>query len=111
MRNNLPRQLTPLIGREEVVAEVEALVNEHALVSLVGTGGVGKTRVALQAGADLLDGSGDGVWFVDLGPLSDPTLVETTVGATLGVREQPQRPMLDTLLHYLRRKHLLLDFG
>jgi predicted ATPase/class 3 adenylate cyclase len=108
MRNNLPRQLTALIGREEVVAEVEALVSEHAMVSLVGTGGVGKTRVALQAGADLLDGSGDGVWFVDLGPLSDPTLVENAVGATLGVREQPQRPMLETLLHYLRRKHLLL---
>jgi predicted ATPase/class 3 adenylate cyclase len=108
MRNNLPRQLTPLIGREEVVAEVEALVNEHALVSLVGTGGVGKTRVALQTAADMLDGSGDGVWFVDLGPLSDPTLVENALGATLGVREQPQRPVLETLLHYLRRKHLLL---
>ena len=59
-------------------------------MTLVGTGGVGKTRVALQAAADLLDGSGDGVWFVDLAPLSDPTLVASAIGATLGVREQPR---------------------
>jgi predicted ATPase len=106
--NNLPRQLTPLIGRDEVVAEVEALVREHPLVTLVGTGGVGKTRVALQAGADLLDGSGDGVWFVDLAPLIDPTLVASAIGATFGVREQPERPVLETVLHYQRRKRLLL---
>ncbi len=106
--NNLPRQLTALIGRDDVVAEVEALVSEHPLVTLVGTGGVGKTRVALQAAADLLDGSGDGVWFVDLAPLSDPTLVASAIGATLGVREQPERPVLESPLHFLRRKRLLL---
>lgn len=106
--NNLPRQPTALIGRDEVVLQVEALLEEHSPVTLVGTGGVGKTRVALQAGADLLDGSGDGVWFVELAPLSDPTLVASAIGATFGVREQPDRPVLDTLLHYLKRKRLLL---
>lgn len=106
--NNLPRQLTALIGRDQVVSDVEALVTAHPLVTLVGTGGVGKTRVALQAGADLLDGSGDGVWFVDLAPLSDPTLAPNAIAAALGVREQPERPVLETLLHYLKRKRLLL---
>ncbi|MBV8344981.1 MAG: adenylate/guanylate cyclase domain-containing protein [Candidatus Eremiobacteraeota bacterium] len=106
--HNLPRQLTALIGREDVLAEIEPLVHEHPLVTLVGTGGVGKTRVALQVGADLLDGSGDGVWFVDLAPLSDSSLVAGTVAAALGVREQRERPILETLQHYLRSKHLLL---
>jgi predicted ATPase/class 3 adenylate cyclase len=106
--NNLPRQVTPLIGREEVLAEIEPLVYEHPLVTLVGTGGVGKTRVALQVGADLLDGSGDGVWLVELAVLTDPSLVAGTIASTLGVREQPERPVLETLLRYLKRKRLLL---
>ncbi|MBV8344837.1 MAG: adenylate/guanylate cyclase domain-containing protein [Candidatus Eremiobacteraeota bacterium] len=106
--NNLPRQLTPLIGRDDVLAEVEALVNDNPLVTLVGTGGVGKTRVALQVGADLLDGSGDGVWFIELAPLGDPSLVVPTIATALGVREQPERPLFQTLLHYLTRKRVLL---
>jgi predicted ATPase/class 3 adenylate cyclase len=106
--NNLPRQLTPLIGREAVIAEIEPLVLERPLVSLVGTGGIGKTRVALQAGADLLDGSGDGVWFVELATLTDPASVINTIAATFGLREQGERSMLEVLLQYLRPRHLLL---
>jgi predicted ATPase len=106
--NNLPRQVTPLLGRDEVVAEVEALIAKAPLVTLVGTGGVGKTRVALQAGADVLDGSGDGVWFVELAPLSDPGLVAGTIASTLGLREQPERPVLETLLRYLKNRRMLL---
>ena len=106
--NNLPRQLTPLLGREEVLAEIEPLVIEHPLVSLVGTGGVGKTSVALQVGADLLDGSGEGVWFIDLAPLRDQALVVNTTAATFGLREQGERPMLELLLQYLRPRRLLL---
>jgi predicted ATPase/class 3 adenylate cyclase len=106
--NNLPRQVTPLIGRDAVAAEVEALIEQSPLVTLVGTGGVGKTRIALQAGADLLDGSGDGVWFVELAPLSDPSLVAVTIASTLGLREQPERPVLETLLRYLKNRRMLL---
>jgi predicted ATPase/class 3 adenylate cyclase len=106
--NNLPRQLTPLIGREAVIAKLEPLVLERPLVTLVGTGGIGKTRVALQAGADLLDGSGDGVWLVELATLSDPASVVNTIAATFGLREQADRPMLDVLLQYMRPRHLLL---
>jgi len=106
--NNLPRQLTPLVGREDVLAEIEPFVREHPLVTLVGTGGVGKTRVALQVGANLLDGSGDGVWFVELAPLTDSELVAGTIAAALGVREQQQRSILETLLHYLKPLRLLL---
>ncbi len=106
--NNLPQQLTALIGRDEVVAEVETQMTQCRLVSLVGTGGVGKTRVALQVGANLLDGSEDGVWFIDLAPLSDPGFVAGTIASTLGVREVHERPLLETLVDYLKRKRLLL---
>jgi predicted ATPase/class 3 adenylate cyclase len=106
--NNLPRQVTPLIGRDDILAEIEPLVLEHPLVTLVGTGGVGKTRLALQAGADLLDGSADGVWFVELAPLSDAAAVAHTVTSTFGLREQANRSMLDVLAQYLRHRRLLL---
>jgi predicted ATPase/class 3 adenylate cyclase len=106
--NNLPRQVTPLIGRDGILAEIEPLVLEQALVTLVGTGGIGKTRVALQAGADLLDASADGVWFIELAELNEAALIANTIAATLGLREQPNRSLLDVLLQYLRPRHLLL---
>ena len=106
--NNLPRQVTPLVGRDAVLPEIETLVKEHPLVTLVGTGGVGKTRLALQAGADLLDGSDDGVWFVELAPVSDPSLVVNTIASTFGLREQANRSMLEVLVQYLRPRRLLL---
>ncbi len=108
MPNNLPRQLTPLVGRDEVLAEIQPAIREHALVTLVGTGGVGKTRVALQVGADSLDGCRDGVWFVELALTDDGSLVASAIASTLGLREQPERPVLETLLRYLKDKHLLL---
>jgi len=106
--NNLPRQVTPLIGRDDVLAAIEPLVIERPLVTLTGTGGIGKTRLALQAGADLLDGSADGVWFVELASLSGNTSVAHAVASTIGLREQPNRTMLDVLVHYLRSRRLLL---
>jgi predicted ATPase/class 3 adenylate cyclase len=108
MPNNLPRQLTPLIGRDEVLADVKRLLDDHALVTLVGTGGIGKTRVALQAGGDVLDGTPDGVWFVDLASIGNTSEVVSTITAALGLREQPQVPLLETLLRYLKHKHVLL---
>ncbi len=106
--SNLPRQLTSFVGRADDVAEIAALIERSALVTLVGAGGAGKTRCAVQVGAALLDGLGDGVWFVDLAPLSDPTLVTGATALALGVPESPNRSPLDTVLAYLKRKRLLL---
>jgi predicted ATPase/class 3 adenylate cyclase len=108
LSNNLPAQLTSFVGREGVVAEVKALLEQHRLVTLVGTGGAGKTRCAIQIGAELLDGLGDGVWLAELAPISDASLVASVIARTLNVQESPNRPILDTLLAYLRRKRLLL---
>jgi predicted ATPase/class 3 adenylate cyclase len=108
LSNNLPAQLTSFLGREDVVKQIEALLQRHRLVTLVGTGGAGKTRCAIQVGAELVDGSGDGVWLAELAPISDPSLVASVIARTLSVQESPNRPMLDTLLAYLKRKRLLL---
>lgn len=105
---NLRHQATPLIGRDEVLAEIRPLVLEQALVTLVGASGVGKTRLALQVGADLLDGSGDGVWFVELAPLNDAALIVNTIASTFGLREQADRSMLAVLVQYLEPRRLLL---
>jgi len=106
--NNLPRRLTPLIGRDAVVAEIGVLLLEHPIVTLVGTGGVGKTRVALQVAADVLDESSDGVWLVELAALVHDGEVGPAIAAALGVREREGQPVLDTLLNHLKSKRLLL---
>jgi len=106
--NNLPRQLSSFVGREEVLAEIAALVQHWPLVTLVGAGGAGKTRCALQVGAEILDGSGEGVWLVELAPTADPSLVASVIAQALSVQETPNRPMLETLLVYLKRKRMLL---
>ncbi len=108
--NNLPRQLTSFLGRDEVIDEIAQLVETAALVSIVGTGGAGKTRLAVEAGARLLSRFPDGVWFVELAPLSDPSLVAHALASTLHVQESPQRPLLETLASYLARKRMLLIF-
>jgi predicted ATPase/class 3 adenylate cyclase len=106
--NNLPRQLTSFVGRENVAAEIKELIGSRRLITLVGTGGAGKTRCAIQIAAELLDGFDDGVWLVELAPVSDPALVTNVVAQGLNVQERPNHPMLDTLLAYLKRKRLLL---
>jgi predicted ATPase/class 3 adenylate cyclase len=106
--NNLPRQLTSFVGRDRVIADVSALIEKCALVTLVGAGGAGKTRCAIQIGAELLDGSADGVWLAELAAISDPALVSSVIAQSLNVQGQPDRPVLETLLAYLKRKHLLL---
>src|SRR6185436_11058103 len=73
--NNLPRQLTSFVGREREIAEIRRLLAATSLLTLVGTGGAGKTRLALQVAADVLATYRDGAWLVELAPLSDPTLV------------------------------------
>jgi non-specific serine/threonine protein kinase len=106
--NNLPIQLTSFIGREREIAEVKRLLGAAQLVTLTGSGGAGKTRLALQVAADVLDGYRDGAWLAEFAPTSDPRLVPKTVAAALGVLEQPGREMLETLVDALRHKTLLL---
>ena len=106
--HNLPRQLTSLFGRDEVVCELADLVETAPLVSIVGTGGVGKTRVAIAVGARLLGRFPHGVWFVELAPLNDSALVAQAVARALRLQESPQRPLIETLFAYLAQKRLLI---
>jgi predicted ATPase/class 3 adenylate cyclase len=108
LSNNLPPKLTSFVGREQEVSEIAALLREHRLVTLTGAGGIGKTRCATQVGADLFNGSDDGVWIVELAAVSDPMLVDSTVTRTLGVQASGGRPVLETLLEYLKQRRLLL---
>lgn len=105
---NLPQQLTRFIGREQEMREVKHLLAATRLLTLTGTGGVGKTRLALQVAADLLEDYPDGVWLVELAALSDAALVPRQVADALGVREEPNRPVFETLIDALRPKRLLL---
>jgi class 3 adenylate cyclase len=108
--NNLPMQPTLLVGREREVEEVRGrlLAPEVRLLTLTGPGGTGKTRVALQAAADLLDEFEDGVYFVALATITDPTLVASTFAQVLGVRESGDQPLIEGIKDYLRDKRLLL---
>jgi non-specific serine/threonine protein kinase len=107
---NLPILPTALLGRERETAEVGALLRraDVRLVTLTGPGGVGKTRLALEAAQHLADGFGDGVYLVELAPVRDPGLVPATIAHVLGVREAPGRPLTDALTDYLREMWLLL---
>ncbi|MBV9333209.1 MAG: helix-turn-helix domain-containing protein [Candidatus Eremiobacteraeota bacterium] len=106
--HNLPRQIAPLFGRAQVVAEIVQLISQSPLVSVVGTGGAGKTRVAVAAGNALLNNFADGVWFVDLAPIADPNLVPYALAAALRVQESPKRPLLETVTGYLSGKRVLI---
>jgi predicted ATPase/class 3 adenylate cyclase len=106
--NNLPVQLTSFIGRGREIAEIKTMLATERLVTLTGAGGSGKTRLAVQVGADLLEQYPDGVWLVELAALADPALVPQTVASALGVPEQPGRGLTETLVDYVRSKLLLL---
>ncbi|MBI3459907.1 tetratricopeptide repeat protein, partial [Candidatus Acetothermia bacterium] len=116
-QTNLPASLTSFIGREQELQEimnllidvgVERAVPRPRLLTLTGFGGTGKTRLAQKAAWDLLEEFPDGVWWVRLAVLTDPALVPQAVASALGLREEPNRPLISTLIDYLRSKNLLL---
>jgi predicted ATPase/class 3 adenylate cyclase len=106
--NNLPGQLTSFVGRSRELAEVRALLRTTRLLTLTGTGGLGKTRLSLQVAAEALDDYPDGVWFVELAPLTDPRRVVLAVASALNVKEEAGRPLQDTLAEHLLSRRLLL---
>lgn len=105
--HNLPVQLTSFVGREHEMEEVKNLLKTTHLLTLLGTGGAGKTRLALQVAAECLDSFPDGVWLVELAPITDPAIVPQTVAATLGLRE-PGRAVTESLVDFLRPRSLML---
>ena len=106
--NNLPIQLTSFIGREHELAEVKKRFASARLLTLIGPGGTGKTRLSLQIGAELLPAFADGVWLVELAPLADPSLIMQTIASVLGLREQLGMSLNELLIDFLRAKNLLL---
>ena len=107
---NLPPTLSPLVGRAEDITELVSLLAspDSRIVTLTGPGGVGKTRVALSAGAETLHSFDDGVFFVDLSALADPALVVGAIATTIGLRESPGRTLTESLSDYLASRHMLL---
>ena len=108
--NNLPVQLTSFVGRTEEIAAVRDEISrpEVHLLTLTGPGGVGKTRLSLEVAALMLDQFEDGVFFVALAPIRDPTLIGPTIAHALGIRESKSKPPMETLKDYLREKQMLL---
>ena len=106
--NNLPTQLTSFVGRTREIATVLELMHANRMVTLLGTGGAGKTRLSLRVAEEAADRHPDGVWFVDLTPVEDPNLVGQAVATTMSLREQVGRPVEETLAGSLRNRHALV---
>jgi predicted ATPase/class 3 adenylate cyclase len=114
--HNLPTAVTSFVGRERERAELRAMVEQHRLVTVVGAGGAGKTRLGVELAGEVVppldDDTGspypDGVWFVDLASVTDPGLVAFAVAAVLGLRPEPGRPIMDTLEEYAAGRRMLL---
>ncbi len=106
--NNLPQQLTSFIGREQDIAEGKRFMGSARLLTLLGIGGLGKSRLSLAIAAELLDSFADGVWFVELASVTDARLVPQAIASALGAREEPGRPVRDALVEFVRDRQLLL---
>ena len=104
----LPVQLTSFVGRDADITQVRDLVAENRLVTLTGAGGVGKTRLAIQIAGQIASEFADGIWYVDLAPITDPDLVPITTARTLGLPDQPDRSTMDTLTRFVADRQMLL---
>jgi predicted ATPase/DNA-binding SARP family transcriptional activator/DNA-binding CsgD family transcriptional regulator len=107
-RHNVPVARSSFVGRERELVEVKRELSMTRLLTLTGAGGSGKTRLALEVIRDLVGAYLDGVWVVELAPLSEPELVPQAVASALGVREKPSRPLIDDLADHISKKDLLL---
>ena len=108
VKHNLPHQLTSFIGREQEIEQIKELLGTMRLLTLIGAGGCGKTRLALRVAGDLLESYPDGIWLVELAALTGPGLVPQTVANVLGLKEQPGRSPTQTINEYLASRRLLL---
>ncbi len=106
--NNLPASLTSFVGRQDEMAEVGRLLGTSRLITLTGAGGCGKSRLSVQLARNLLESYPDGAWLVELAPLSDPALVPQRIAAVLGVREEPGRPLPETLQNAIGQRTMLI---
>ncbi|TMG93825.1 MAG: adenylate/guanylate cyclase domain-containing protein, partial [Betaproteobacteria bacterium] len=106
--NNLPQQVTSFVGRELELADIKNQLANTRLLTLFGAGGLGKTRLSLHVAAEVLDDYPDGVWFVDLAPLTDSRLVPQAAASVLGVKEEVGRPVLEALVKFVGDRKLLL---
>ncbi|HME76545.1 MAG TPA: LuxR C-terminal-related transcriptional regulator [Mycobacterium sp.] len=104
----LPVQLTSFVGRDAQMAQVRELLSESRLLTLTGAGGAGKTRLAIQLAAQLTGEFSDGVWYVDLAPITDPEVVPITVARALGLPDQPGRSTMDTLTRFVADHQMLI---
>jgi DNA-binding winged helix-turn-helix (wHTH) protein len=109
-KHNFPHQLTSFIGREKEIAKIKQLLASTRLLTLTGTGGCGKTRLALQVAGEMLDSYPDGGWLVEFAPLplGDATLVPQAVANVFAVKEQAGRDLSETVAEWLQSKRLLL---
>jgi predicted ATPase/class 3 adenylate cyclase len=107
-RHNLPAPTTSFIGREKEKAEIKQAISAHRMITLTGSGGTGKTRLSLQIAADLLDQFADGVWFVELAPLTDTSLIPQTILSALEASEPQDKTITQALIERLQGKKLLL---
>ena len=106
--HNLPSQFTSFVGRGPQLTELRKLLTESRLVTFTGAGGVGKTRLAVQVANQLADKYADGIWYVDLAPITDPDLVPVTAARALGLPDQPGDSTMDTLLRFVRDRQILV---
>ena len=106
--NNLPHQATTFIGRERELAEARRELGAARLLTLVGAGGIGKTRLSLQVAAEVLEDFPDGVWLVEFAPLDDGRLVPQAVASVLGIKEEAGQPVTEALVKHVAERHLLL---
>jgi predicted ATPase/class 3 adenylate cyclase/DNA-binding CsgD family transcriptional regulator len=106
--HNLPSQFTSFVGRGPQLTEVGKMLAQNRLVTLTGAGGVGKTRLAVQVASQVAAEYADGVWYVDLAPITDPDVVPVAVARALGLPDQPGRSTMDTLLRFVRDRQMLV---